>query len=142
MSTTTDRHAATPDGQDPRHIFLDAHEVMRHYGWGKTRGYQNLKDRAPRPRAGADPPEPLAPRPASRLGRTSDGRRRSRAGSPSERRLHGRRHRCPTSPAEEASAIGVDDAVYGSMARQRMALALAHLRRLASSRADSHGLDT
>ena len=34
------------DGQlDPRHIFLDAGEVMSRYGWGKTKGYQNLKDR-------------------------------------------------------------------------------------------------
>jgi hypothetical protein len=31
--------------RDPRHLFLDAREVMRRYGWGKTKGYQNLKDR-------------------------------------------------------------------------------------------------
>ena len=37
-------------GLDPRHVFLDAHQVMHRYGWGKTRGYQNLKDR------GLDPP--------------------------------------------------------------------------------------
>jgi len=30
---------------DPRHVFLDARAVMRRYGWGKTKGYQNLKDR-------------------------------------------------------------------------------------------------
>jgi hypothetical protein len=30
---------------DPRHVFLDAREVMARYGWGKTKGYQNLKDR-------------------------------------------------------------------------------------------------
>ena len=30
---------------DPRHIFLSASEVMARYGWGKTKGYQNLKDR-------------------------------------------------------------------------------------------------
>lgn len=30
---------------DARHVFLDAREVMRRYGWGKTKGYQNLKDR-------------------------------------------------------------------------------------------------
>ena len=30
---------------DPRHVFLDASDVMRRYGWGKTKGYQNLKDR-------------------------------------------------------------------------------------------------
>ena len=30
---------------DPRHVFFDASEVMRRYGWGKTKGYQNLKDR-------------------------------------------------------------------------------------------------
>lgn len=30
---------------DPRHVFLDARDVMRRYGWGKTKGYQNLKDR-------------------------------------------------------------------------------------------------
>lgn len=32
-------------GLDPRHIFLDARDVMARYGWGKTKGYQNLKDR-------------------------------------------------------------------------------------------------
>lgn len=30
---------------DPRHVFLTATDVMRRYGWGKTKGYQNLKDR-------------------------------------------------------------------------------------------------
>ncbi|MEO5852372.1 MAG: hypothetical protein ABIQ15_07650 [Nocardioides sp.] len=30
---------------DPRHVFLDASDVMRRYFWGKTKGYQNLKDR-------------------------------------------------------------------------------------------------
>jgi hypothetical protein len=30
---------------DPRHVFLSASEVMGRYGWGKTRGYQHLKDR-------------------------------------------------------------------------------------------------
>lgn len=30
---------------DPRHVFLDATDVMSRYGWGKTKGYQNLKDR-------------------------------------------------------------------------------------------------
>ena len=30
---------------DPRHVFLDARDVMARYGWGKTKGYQNLKDR-------------------------------------------------------------------------------------------------
>jgi len=30
---------------DPRHVFLDASEVMSRYGWGKTKGYQNLKNR-------------------------------------------------------------------------------------------------
>ncbi len=30
---------------DPRHVFLDAHDVMARYGWGKTKGYQNLKNR-------------------------------------------------------------------------------------------------
>ena len=33
------------DANDPRHVFLSASEVMARYGWGKTRGYQNLKDR-------------------------------------------------------------------------------------------------
>lgn len=32
-------------GLDPRHVFLDARDVMARYGWGKTKGYQNLKDR-------------------------------------------------------------------------------------------------
>jgi hypothetical protein len=31
---------------DPRHVFLSAREVMARYGWGKTKGYQNLKDRS------------------------------------------------------------------------------------------------
>jgi hypothetical protein len=30
---------------DPRHVFLSASVVMARYGWGKTKGYQNLKDR-------------------------------------------------------------------------------------------------
>lgn len=34
------------DDTDPRHVFLDAHDVMARYGWGKTEGYQNLKDRS------------------------------------------------------------------------------------------------
>ena len=39
----TVRHPGT--GVDPRHVFLDARDVMARYGWGKTKGYQNLKDR-------------------------------------------------------------------------------------------------
>jgi hypothetical protein len=31
---------------DPRHVFLSAQDVIRRYGWGKTKGYQNLKDRS------------------------------------------------------------------------------------------------
>lgn len=34
------------DATDPRHVFLDAHDVMARYGWGRTKGYQNLKDRS------------------------------------------------------------------------------------------------
>lgn len=34
------------DDADPRHVFLDARDVMARYGWGKTKGYQNLKDRS------------------------------------------------------------------------------------------------
>ena len=30
---------------DPRDVFLSESEVMSRYGWGKTKGYQNLKDR-------------------------------------------------------------------------------------------------
>lgn len=30
---------------DPHHVFLSAGEVIARYGWGKTKGYQNLKDR-------------------------------------------------------------------------------------------------
>lgn len=30
---------------DPRYVFLSAGEVLACYGWGKTKGYQNLKDR-------------------------------------------------------------------------------------------------
>ena len=31
--------------EDPRHVFLHASDVIRRYDWGKTKGYQNLKDR-------------------------------------------------------------------------------------------------
>jgi hypothetical protein len=31
---------------DARNVFLDAHAAMARYGWGKTKGYQNLKDRS------------------------------------------------------------------------------------------------
>lgn len=31
---------------DPRNVFLSAGEVIARYGWGKTRGYQHLKDRS------------------------------------------------------------------------------------------------
>jgi len=37
--------SAIPVGVDPRHVFLDARDVMARYGWGKTKGYQNLKNR-------------------------------------------------------------------------------------------------
>lgn len=30
---------------DPRHVFLDAKAVIRRYGWGRSKGYQNLKNR-------------------------------------------------------------------------------------------------
>jgi len=30
---------------DPRNVFLSAGQVLARYGWGKTKGYQNLKDR-------------------------------------------------------------------------------------------------
>jgi len=33
------------ESKDPRHLFLDAKAVMQRYGWGKTKGYQNLKNR-------------------------------------------------------------------------------------------------
>lgn len=53
MSTSTTRQPQGSDGMreaipaapDPRHVFLDSRHVMRRYGWGKTKGYQNLKDR-------------------------------------------------------------------------------------------------
>ena len=32
--------------EDPRHVFLHAGDVIRRYDWGKTKGYQNLKDRS------------------------------------------------------------------------------------------------
>jgi len=32
-------------GLDPRHVFLSCRDVIARYGWGKTKGYQNLKDR-------------------------------------------------------------------------------------------------
>jgi hypothetical protein len=31
--------------EDPRHVFMHAGDVIRRYDWGKTKGYQNLKDR-------------------------------------------------------------------------------------------------
>ncbi|MHB8451230.1 MAG: hypothetical protein ACYDAQ_12385 [Mycobacteriales bacterium] len=38
---------------DPRHTFLAAREVMARYGWGRTKGYEMLRDpRFPRPLAG------------------------------------------------------------------------------------------
>lgn len=40
---TLDRIGHT--GLDPRYVFLDASAVMRRYGWGRTKGYQNLKNR-------------------------------------------------------------------------------------------------
>jgi hypothetical protein len=30
---------------DPRHVFLDSRDVIARYGWGRSKGYQNLKDR-------------------------------------------------------------------------------------------------
>lgn len=30
---------------DPRHVFLSARKAMSRYGWGKTKGYQHLKNR-------------------------------------------------------------------------------------------------
>lgn len=32
-------------GLDPRHVFLDSRDVIARYGWGRSKGYQNLKDR-------------------------------------------------------------------------------------------------
>ncbi len=32
--------------EDPRHVFLHASDVIHRYDWGKTKGYQNLKDRS------------------------------------------------------------------------------------------------
>jgi hypothetical protein len=37
-------HDVDPD-TDPRHVFLTAADVITRYGWGKTRGYQHLKER-------------------------------------------------------------------------------------------------
>lgn len=56
-----DREGATATGArtepDPRHVFLDATAVMARYGWGKTRGYQNLKDRDLVPAPVMTPPD-------------------------------------------------------------------------------------
>jgi hypothetical protein len=38
-------HARSDPEPDPRHVFLDARAVMRRYSWGKTKGYENLKNR-------------------------------------------------------------------------------------------------
>lgn len=32
--------------RDPSRVFLDARHVMLRYGWGKTKGYQNLTNRS------------------------------------------------------------------------------------------------
>jgi hypothetical protein len=39
--------------RDPRHIFLNAREVITRYGWGRTKGYQMLRQPGfPRPVGG------------------------------------------------------------------------------------------
>lgn len=38
---------------DPRHVFLTASEVIARYRWGRTKGYEQLRDQSfPRPLAG------------------------------------------------------------------------------------------
>lgn len=38
---------------DPRHVFLTASEVIARYRWGRTKGYEQLRDQGfPRPVAG------------------------------------------------------------------------------------------
>lgn len=44
-ATTDGVWSSTDCCRDPRHVFLVAREVIGRYGWGKTRGYQYLKDR-------------------------------------------------------------------------------------------------
>ena len=45
MTDLDQSSTAVPSLAGPEHVFLDASGVMARYGWGKTRGYQNLKDR-------------------------------------------------------------------------------------------------
>lgn len=48
-TTTTTRDS----DHDPRHTFLTAREVIARYRWGRTKGYEQLRDRDfPRPVAG------------------------------------------------------------------------------------------
>ncbi len=44
LLAATQTHPAE-HARDPRDVFLDAKAVMLRYGWGKTRGYQHLRDR-------------------------------------------------------------------------------------------------
>lgn len=45
-----DRADSSPRVTNPRHTFLTAKEVIARYGWGRTKGYQVLRQRGfPRP---------------------------------------------------------------------------------------------
>ena len=66
--------------RDPRHVFLDACDVMRRYGWGKTKGYQNLKDRV------------LAPPPV--MAHPDRWRLESKQGTEAQRGYVDEHHRC------------------------------------------------
>jgi hypothetical protein len=98
---------------DPRHVFLDASDVMRRYGWGKTKGYQNLKDRELVPPAVMTHP-PLAARPTAGVGGEAhgDGRRGLRGADLGWSK--GAERQRPTPPAEATTALGMSQGVATS----------------------------
>ena len=68
------------DMDDPRNVFLSAGEVLARYGWGKTKGCQNLKDRELVPPPGHDASGSVATRSAAGVGGEADGAGRGGAG--------------------------------------------------------------
>ena len=45
MTIVSETHANVDVQVDPRHVFLNAGEVIARYRWSRSKGYQNLKDR-------------------------------------------------------------------------------------------------
>ncbi len=53
MKASRPTTTARGSDHDPRHTFLTAREVIARYRWGRTKGYQQLRDQNfPRPVAG------------------------------------------------------------------------------------------